>query len=171
MIGKVEPSISVLANAVLASVLVLTPLEPCMAQSWLPWGGNFFDAPPRYYAPPGYRERAPRRDDRRKSSTRENKVRLVDTVKDGGLNRKSRRRHRLSWRFRIHFESGQSSSTPAVASSTSSSKRGAPTRIRLPLGVRASAGRGPRRSAASRLGPIGILPPRCGHVMRACLRR
>src|SRR4249920_840792 len=84
MIGKVEPSISVLAKAVLASALVLAPLEPCMAQSWLPWGGNFFDAPPRYYAPPGYRERAPRRDDRRKSSKREDKVRLADTVKDGG---------------------------------------------------------------------------------------
>ena len=81
MIGKVEPSISVLAKSVLASALVLAPLEPCMAQSWLPWGGNFFDAPPRYYAPPGYRGR---RDDRRKSSRREDKVRLADTVKDGG---------------------------------------------------------------------------------------
>src|SRR6478735_388104 len=81
MIGKVEPSISVLAKSVLASALVLASLEPCMAQSWLPWGGNFFDAPPRYYAPPGYRGR---RDDRRKSSKREDKVRLADTVKDGG---------------------------------------------------------------------------------------
>ena len=80
MIGKVEPSISVLAKSVLASALVLASLEPCMAQSWLPWGGNFFDAPPRYYAPPGYRGR---RDDRRKSSKREDKVRLADTVKDG----------------------------------------------------------------------------------------
>jgi len=81
MIGKVEPSISVLAKSVLASALVLASLEPCMAQSWLPWGGNFFDAPPRYYAPPGYRGR---RDDRRKLSKREDKVRLADTVKDGG---------------------------------------------------------------------------------------
>jgi len=86
MIDKLDPSISILAKGVLASVLALAPLEPCMAQSWLPWGGGFFDAPPRYYPSPGYRERAPRRSERKKSSQEENKkkVRLVDTVKDGG---------------------------------------------------------------------------------------
>jgi lipoprotein-anchoring transpeptidase ErfK/SrfK len=81
MLRKVEPSISVLAKGVLASVLALAPLEPCMAQSWLPWGGNFFGTPPGYYPPSGHRERMHRRAEQKESET---KVRPADTVKAGG---------------------------------------------------------------------------------------
>ena len=80
MIGKVAPIIASLAKALLASVAILVPLDPCTAQTWFPWDGNFFDTPP------GYRERTPHRPER-KSSQKENigkRMRLVDTVKDGG---------------------------------------------------------------------------------------
>ena len=168
MIGKVESSISVLAKAVLASALVLAPLEPCMAQSWLPWGGNFFDAPPRYYAPHGYRGR---RDDRRKSSKREDKVRLADTVKDGGPQPEIAAKAPPIVAFPYSFP------VRSIVIDTSSRKlyfvvdEGRAYAYPIAVGRTDSAGRGPRRSAASRLGPIGILPPKCGHVMRACLRR
>ena len=65
-------------KVVLVSVLILAPLEPCMAQSWLTRGGDA-----RYYAPPGHSERSPRPDDRQKSSKREKK-KQANLVKDGG---------------------------------------------------------------------------------------
>ena len=71
MVGKVEPTIAALAKALLASVVVLAPLEPCMAQSWFPWGGNFFDAPPDTALP--YTANGRLVATTRKSSQKENK--------------------------------------------------------------------------------------------------
>jgi lipoprotein-anchoring transpeptidase ErfK/SrfK len=70
--------VSSAVKVVLVSVLILAPLEPCMAQSWLTRGADA-----RYYAPPGHSARSPRPDDRQKSSKREKK-KQANLVKDGG---------------------------------------------------------------------------------------
>ena len=144
MIGNIEFAIlSSAVKAVLASVLILAPLEPCVAQSWLPWSGNFFDAPPRYYAPRGYSERSPLRNDWEILSKREKK-KQTNLVKDGGPQPEIAPKAPAIVAFPYSFP------VRSIVIDTSRRKlyfvvEEGRASILLPSGVQASAGQGPRR--------------------------
>src|ERR1700741_2400465 len=76
MIAKGEPANSA-GKAVLAAGVTLAPVEPCMAQSWVPWG-DFCGAPSKDGEPRRLDDRSLRSEEREKSLNREKSARLAD---------------------------------------------------------------------------------------------